>query len=159
MGKGCELWERVLLSLRALKYQHQIASCSGREETNGLRVEVVSGYSPAMSQPERDRFVFSYNVRFTNVSPGRVIRVIGRSFVFQNSDGAVTTHVRPNSQESMGVVGFTPVLQPGDQFVYGSGCTFNTPVGFMSGRIEDIELPCCTGSFGWAWDDEKIRKK
>jgi len=125
--------------LRALKYQEKIAECSSAKETNGLLVEAVTGYTEAISHPGSDRYVFSYNVRFSNITTDKTFRIIGRSFVFANKDGKITTAIRHNTKECMGIVGFTPVIRPGDQFLYGSGTTFNTDRGSIVGSFHVIE--------------------
>lgn len=69
----------------------------------------------------------------------KTYRVIGRSLVFHNAENVITSLVRSRTREAMGVVGHTPIIGPGDQFLYGSGCTLNTKNGSMSGRFHVIE--------------------
>ncbi|CAD7960778.1 unnamed protein product [Amoebophrya sp. A25] len=80
-----------------------------------------------------------WNVRLTNVSTDTTYRVIGRSLVFQNAEGSVTGVVRAKTKEAQGVVGHTPVIAPGEQFLYGSGTTLNTKTGTMVGTFHVIE--------------------
>ncbi len=37
-----------------------------------------------------------------------------------------------------GVVGYQPVLKPGEEFQYTSGCPLNTPVGTMHGEFQMV---------------------
>lgn len=69
----------------------------------------------------------------------KTYRIVGRGFTFKNQRGEVVQTVEPNSREGMGVVGFTPVLLPGEQFLYGSGAKFETPSGSIEGFYQVIE--------------------
>ena len=78
-------------------------------ETNGLLVEVVTGFVKSVSHPQNDRYGFSYNVRFTNVTKDKTFRVIGRNLTFKNEEGKIVAVIRASTRECMGVVAYTPV--------------------------------------------------
>lgn len=95
-------------------------------ETEGIRVEVESWYSPERSAPHRAYWFFVYSIRITNAgsSPATLRR---RHWVITNAEGSV------QEVEGEGVVGEQPRLSPGETFEYTSACTLATPFGTMRG--------------------------
>jgi len=97
--------------------------------TRGVQVEVASTYVPERSDPERDYYFFAYRVRISNVGDD-VVQLVTRHWIITDADGRVEEVRGP------GVVGETPVLQPGDAFAYTSACPLRTPVGTMHGTYQ-----------------------
>jgi ApaG protein len=94
-----------------------------------IRVEVVTDYLPEQSDPGQERFVFSYTITIANV--GNVpAQLISRHWIITDADGRV------QEVRGLGVVGQQPLLRPGEQFEYSSGCALNTPVGTMKGSYQ-----------------------
>ena len=89
---------------------HQISSDTS---TEGIRIQVFPDYMPEHSSPEQNRFTFSYKVIITNESEAKV-KLLSRHWVIINSDGD------PEKVDGPGVVGYTPDLEPGESFEYGS---------------------------------------
>lgn len=102
-------FDAALDVLKALKHQSRIGQCVARAETNGLLVEVVTGYAASVSHPQNDRYCYSYNVRFTNMTEDKTFRVIGRHLTFKNEEGKIVAVIRGSTRECMGVVAYTPV--------------------------------------------------
>lgn len=94
--------------------------------TNGIRVSVTSVYVPAQSLPSEKRYVFAYTVRISNEGT-EVVQLRSRHWVIKDGTGKVEEVRGP------GVVGKQPVLRPGEQFEYTSGCALETPRGSMHG--------------------------
>ncbi len=94
--------------------------------TSGVRVRVVSRFSPQQSHPGHHQWFFIYTVTITNES-SRTVQLISRHWIIENADGE-TDEVRGD-----GVVGEQPVLAPGEHFEYSSGCPLSTPFGTMHG--------------------------
>lgn len=94
--------------------------------TSGVRVVVEPRFEPFHSEPDRDRFVFSYRVTVTNEGDQRV-QLVSRRWLIIDGDG--------NREEvrGSGVVGFTPWIPPGDSFSYASFCPLATDFGTMEG--------------------------
>ena len=95
--------------------------------TRGIRIEVESEYEPDRSSPFESYFFFSYQVRISNLGE-ETAQLVSRTWIITDSDGEVQT------VEGPGVVGETPVLEPGDGFEYTSFCPLQTPVGTMEGH-------------------------
>ncbi|MEZ4752823.1 MAG: Co2+/Mg2+ efflux protein ApaG [Bdellovibrionota bacterium] len=111
--------------------------------SNHIRITVVPGYLPEHSDPNQELYAFSYTVTLENLGSDTV-QLINRHWIV-NSGGVQYADVKGE-----GVVGFQPVLEPGDTFQYGSGSTINNPQGAMygiytfqneRGEFFDAEIP------------------
>lgn len=78
---------------------------------------------------EKGKFAFSYHITILNHS-NETVQLLNRYWLITDGDGKIS------EISGRGVVGQTPVLQPGQQFSYTSGAILDTPVGFMQGHYE-----------------------
>ena len=111
--------------------------------TRGIRIRVTPQYLEDQSSPEDSEFLWAYTIDIANESDETVQL---RSRVWRITDGqGQTEEVR-----GPGVVGETPVIQPGKSFSYTSGCPLRTPSGIMvgsyqmvdaKGQLFDVEIP------------------
>ena len=90
------------------------------------RVEVQTSYISDQSEPDEQRFVFSYTITIENHG-GISAKLLTRHWYITDADGNV------QEVEGDGVVGEQPHLKPGDGFRYTSGTVLKTPVGSMHG--------------------------
>lgn len=91
-----------------------------------INVNVETAYLPEQSDPESDRYVFSYTITIENT--GEIAsRLLSRHWIITDADGKV------QEVEGEGVVGEQPYLRPGEGFRYTSGTILETPVGSMHG--------------------------
>jgi ApaG protein len=97
--------------------------------TDGIRVEVMSRYSPENSKPLQDEWVFQYTVRITNQGT-ETVQLISRHWIITDAFDHVEEVKGP------GVVGEQPVLAPGESFKYSSWCPLKTPMGSMRGTYQ-----------------------
>ncbi|MEZ6184426.1 MAG: Co2+/Mg2+ efflux protein ApaG [Planctomycetota bacterium] len=95
-------------------------------ETDGIRVRVQANYVPERSRPSESLYLFTYQVRVENVGT-EPAQLVSRHWVIRDGQGRIE-HVR-----GPGVVGETPRLEPGQDFMYTSFCPLPTPSGAMSG--------------------------
>jgi ApaG protein len=96
-----------------------------------IRVDVTTSYLADQSDPDSDRYVFSYAITITNV--GTVgAQLISRHWLITDADGEV------QEVRGLGVVGNQPFLKPGEKFEYASGCALETPVGAMKGSYQMV---------------------
>jgi len=111
--------------------------------TRDIRVRVAVSYLAEQSNPQLDRWFWSYHVRIENGSDLSV-QLISRSWRIVDGRGAA------HEVHGEGVVGETPLIAPGGSFDYVSGCPLDTPSGSMSGSyrmvdedgsVFDIEIP------------------
>jgi ApaG protein len=99
--------------------------------THGVRVQVVSRYSPERSQPSGNKWFFLYTVTISNEGPDPV-QLLTRHWIITDGAGQVEEVRGP------GVVGKQPTLAPGESFEYTSGCPLGTPFGIMEGSYQMI---------------------
>ena len=91
-----------------------------------VQVSVIAEYMASESDPEHNRYVFTYTV--TIINQGTIpARLLTRSWLITDSNG-MTQEVRGD-----GVVGEQPYLSPGEGFRYTSGTVLDTPIGSMQG--------------------------
>lgn len=102
--------------------------------TNGIRIKITSKYDLTRSEPERNRYIFSYNVLISNEGT-EPSTLISRRWIITNSFGQV------QEVKGIGVAGETPTILPGDTFEYMSYCSLNTEWGTMEGsyQIQNID--------------------
>ena len=55
-----------------MRKQADISECASSHLTNGVQVEIVTGY--AAEYGTGNRYVFGYNVRFTNTTKDKTFR-------------------------------------------------------------------------------------
>ena len=94
-----------------------------------IQVVVETEYLPEQSDVAENRFVFSYHITLRNI--GTVpAQLISRHWIITDADGDV------QEVKGLGVVGHQPLLAPGQQFSYTSGCALTTAVGTMRGSYQ-----------------------
>ena len=94
--------------------------------TDGIRVRVGAQYIPNQSSPDSHRYAFAYKVRIDN-DGDRSAQLLSRKWIILDADND------ERIVEGEGVVGETPLLEPGASFEYVSGCTLPTEWGTMEG--------------------------
>jgi ApaG protein len=99
--------------------------------TRGIRVQVQAEYSPAHSHPPQNRWFFLYTVSIANESEDTV-QLVTRHWIITDATGHVEEVHGP------GVVGQQPILEPGQEFEYTSGCPLTTPLGSMRGAYQMV---------------------
>jgi ApaG protein len=122
------------------------------EITLGVKITVETQYQNEYSNPQDNEFSFAYRVVIENNNE-HAIQLLSRKWRIFDSN------FNCRYVEGEGVVGQQPVIQPGSQHAYMSGCNLNTEMGKMSGiylmknlhnnetfevKIPDFELiaPC-----------------
>lgn len=96
-----------------------------------IDVSVKTNYIDEQSDPDADRYVFSYTVTIAN--DGDVAaKLLSRHWYITNANNEVQEVV------GEGVVGEQPYLRPGEHFQYTSGTILETPVGSMHGSYQMV---------------------
>jgi len=96
-----------------------------------IDIRVITNYLNTQSDPDVDRYVFSYTITIHNA--GREpARLLNRHWIITDANGKV------EEVRGSGVVGEQPYLRPGEQFRYTSGAVIATPVGSMHGSYEMV---------------------
>ncbi|MCD6026093.1 MAG: apaG [Solimicrobium sp.] len=89
-------------------------------------VSVTTKYLGQQSNPSALRYVFSYTIIIKNTGTVRA-QLIARHWFIKDANG------REEQVRGLGVVGYQPVLEPGQQFEYTSGAVLQAPFGSMNG--------------------------
>ncbi len=102
-------------------------------DSSKYRIEIkpVPHFIPEQSDPENERYVFSYTIHIQNA--GSIpAQLISRHWIITDASNEV------QEVRGIGVVGNQPLLRPGESFEYTSGCALTTPVGTMKGTYQMV---------------------
>jgi len=99
------------------------------QKTKDLTVTVVPEFLEEHSRPEEGHYVWAYHIKIVNDGADRV-QLINRYWKIIDAQGRV------QEVRGVGVVGEQPVLEPGEEYSYTSGCPLPTPSGLMLGAYE-----------------------
>ncbi len=110
--------------------------------TDGVKISVETIYQPEYSNPANEHFMFAYRVSIENMTENSV-QLLSRHWHIFDSNGT------KREVEGEGVVGLQPIIEPGDNHEYVSGCNLKTDMGSMKGSYEMKRIV----------DDRKFRVK
>lgn len=99
------------------------------EITQGIKVTVETEYQPSYSSPSQYHYVFTYRITIENQSE-YTIQLLKRHWSIYDA-GFLSREV-----EGDGVVGQQPVLEPGQNHQYVSGCNLKSGIGKMVGTYQ-----------------------
>ena len=97
--------------------------------SEGVEISVESFYQADYSNPAGNEFMFAYRITIENHNKFSV-KLLRRNWKIFDSNGEY------RDVEGEGVVGVQPVMQPGQQFQYVSGCNLRSEMGRMFGSYE-----------------------
>jgi ApaG protein len=101
--------------------------------THNIEISVEVKYWPQHSLPRDNHYFFVYFIAIENKSD-YTVQLMRRHWDIVDSIG--DTRV----VDGEGVVGETPVLEPGERFEYNSGCNLSSDIGYMKGYYTLIRL-------------------
>lgn len=102
-----------------------------RALTREIEITVEPFYLEEQSEPDENRFVWGYRIVIINRSE-QTVQLRDRHWRITDAMGQV------DEISGEGVVGEQPVLEPGDQFEYSSGCPLDTSSGMMVGQYRMV---------------------
>ena len=94
--------------------------------TKGVEIKVVTAFNRQDSNLIDEQFVFQYHVTITNKNSFS-IRLLKRKWQIFDSVGTI------NIVQGDGVIGKTPLIEPGQSYEYSSWSHIKTEVGEMQG--------------------------
>lgn len=102
--------------------------------SEGVEVSVETFYQQDYSNPLQSEYMFAYRITIENHNSFPV-RLQSRHWHIFDSNGSY------REVEGDGVVGMQPVINPGDEYQYVSGCNLHTEMGRMHGTylMENME--------------------
>src|ERR1700748_2714660 len=98
-------------------------------QTRNIRVAVQPAFLDDQSDPDEQRYLWSYTVTIENRG-AETVQLLSRHWHITDGRGQIREVTGP------GVVGAQPVIAPGQKFQYTSGCPLPTASGYMSGRYQ-----------------------
>jgi len=101
-------------------------------DKNNIDVGVETSFLTQESQPEKDRYLFSYTITITNNGESAA-RLVSRYWKITGGNGF------EQEVEGDGVIGVHPYLAPDEAFTYTSAAMLNTPVGMMQGHYMMVD--------------------
>jgi ApaG protein len=101
--------------------------------TDGVKVSVETMYQQEYSNPANEHFMFAYKVTIENMGD-YAIQLMRRHWNIFDSNGV------HREVEGEGVVGLQPIIEPGNQHEYVSGCNLKTEMGSMKGDYQMLRL-------------------
>ena len=100
--------------------------------SNNIKVTVRPKYLAERSEPDEDRYFWSYTIEIAN-DGDRTVQLTHRHWQITDANG------HREEVRGPGVVGEQPKLKPGDAFSYTSGCPLRTPSGLMVGTYRMVD--------------------
>lgn len=101
--------------------------------SHGITVSAVTKYEAEYSNPELERFIFSYHISISN-NGSFPVQLMSRRWEIIDAEG------NKRLVEGDGVVGLQPTIEQGESFNYSSWCPLATTIGKMSGYFHMIRL-------------------
>jgi ApaG protein len=101
--------------------------------THNIEISVEVKYWPQHSMPKENHYFFVYFITIENKSDFSV-QLLRRHWDIFDSIGD------NREVDGDGVVGETPVLEPGQKFEYNSGCNLTSEMGYMKGYYTLLKL-------------------
>ena len=95
-------------------------------------VTVDTEYLSRESEPDKQRFVFAYQITIHNQGSAPA-KLLGRHWIVTDSNEAKKVY------SGMGVVGEQPLIDPGKSYQYTSGIVLDTPIGTMHGHYTMLD--------------------
>lgn len=103
-----------------------------QDNTHHIQIEVESLYLSAESEPESNRYIFSYTITIQNQG-SEAAKLLDRHWIITDANG------KKKEVKGKGVIGEQPHLEPGEKFRYTSGAVLETPLGSMQGSYSMID--------------------
>jgi ApaG protein len=94
--------------------------------TEGIRISVEQFYQPDYSNPIQGEYMFAYRISIEN-NNSFPVQLLRRQWFISDSN------TEKREVEGEGVIGVQPVIAPGEQYQYISGCNLKSELGKMYG--------------------------
>ncbi|PSU30869.1 Co2+/Mg2+ efflux protein ApaG [Photobacterium lutimaris] len=95
--------------------------------TPTIRCRVVTHFIEEQSEPDNQRYVFSYTITIANLGAGEA-QLLSRRWLITDANGKKLVI------EGEGVVGEQPTIAAHEEYTYTSGTIIETPLGVMEGH-------------------------
>lgn len=117
----CNLCIYLKLNAKSTSFQIMVKAV-----TQGIKVSVETEYQPEYSSPAQYHYVFTYRITIENNSE-YTVKLLRRHWYIHDAG------TEKKEVEGEGVIGQKPVLEPGQNHQYVSGCNLKSGIGRMYG--------------------------
>ena len=104
-----------------------------QQVTRGIKISVATSFNGSYVKNYVKHYAFSYNIRIENKSKNSVQLLTRHWKITEGHNG-------PQYVNGAGVVGKKPVINPGEEYEYSSGCLLTSPLGAMKGSYIMIDF-------------------
>lgn len=104
-----------------------------RTSTHNIEVSVNVQYWPQYSIPKENHYFFVYYITIKNKSDYTVQLLKRHWDIFD-------TLIERRTVNGDGVVGETPIIEPGQSYTYNSGCNLASEIGYMRGHYTLLNI-------------------
>ena len=94
-----------------------------------INIDVKTQYLADQSEPQQEKYVFSYTITIRNQSEENT-QLISRRWKIVDANDSV------QEVAGIGVVGEQPIIAHGDEYTYTSGSVLDTDTGTMEGSYQ-----------------------
>jgi ApaG protein len=94
--------------------------------TENIEISVRSSYLSEHSIPRENHYFFVYFICIENKG-NYAVQLLSRHWDIVDSNG------EKRAVDGEGVIGETPIIEPGERYEYNSGCNLLTEIGYMKG--------------------------
>lgn len=101
--------------------------------TKGIKISVVTSFEGTYFKNYKIHFAFRYQITIENHSKDSVQLTSRHWEIFDSLNYNEIV-------DGEGVIGKKPVLKPGEQYTYSSGCLLSSPYGAMKGHFNMINF-------------------
>lgn len=101
--------------------------------TNNIEISVNVSYLSEHSVPKENHYFFIYFIKIKNNGTNSV-KLLKRHWDIVDSNG------EKRVVDGDGVIGETPVIEPGETYEYNSGCNLLSEIGYMKGYYTMLQL-------------------
>ncbi len=102
---------------------------NGKMNPDLINIDVKTQYLADQSEPQQQKYVFSYTITIRNQSEENT-QLISRRWKIVDANDSV------QEVAGIGVVGEQPIIAPGDEYTYTSGSVLDTDTGTMEGSYQ-----------------------
>lgn len=101
--------------------------------TRGIKITVKTSFEGTYFKNYKIHFAFTYHISIENQSKDSV-QLNSRHWIIYDALNHTET------VDGEGVIGKKPVIKPGENYTYSSGCLLSSPIGAMKGYFSMINF-------------------
>lgn len=101
--------------------------------TSGIKISVATRFEGNYFKDHTVLYAFSYQITIENLSTD-IVQLLARHWEIFDSLNFT------EMVDGEGVIGQTPIIIPGDKYVYSSGCMLHSTIGAMNGFYTMLNL-------------------